>query len=441
VSIKGWKESTIKLHKFHSAQQHIAENRAKRTLMRCGRRFGKTTMFEDLACLFSMDGQSHGIDHGLNVGWFSPKYKYMQGSFRRIRSCLKPIIARASITDGIIELDEDMGGIIRFWTLQDEDAGRGDFYHEIFIDEVSLVEKGMRDIWEQSIAPTLLDYDGNAWMAGTPKGVNPENFFYFAATNKDPAQGQLWSEFHAPTMANPNISTKALAEFKEQLPPLVFQQEILAEFVDWTGSAFFALDKMLIDGKPVEYPIFCTNILVIIDTAVKDKKASDATAAIYCAYVQLPEPQLIILDYELLKIEGASLIKWIPDVYARAEQLADQCKARNGKLVYIEDRSSGSVLLQQIRNNNDGSKAIPIPEEFVSLGKTERALAVSGSYYHEKLKISEYAYNKVINLNGITKNHLIAQIVGFRLGIDAGAASDDALDCTTYAMLLAFGKR
>jgi hypothetical protein len=99
------------------------------------------------------------------------------------------------------------------------------------------------------------------------------------------------------------------------------------------------------------------------------------------------------------------------------------------------------VLLQQIRNNNDGSKAIPIPEEFVSLGKTERALAVSGSYYHEKLKISEYAYNKVINLNGITKNHLIAQIVGFRLGIDAGAASDDALDCTTYAMLLAFGKR
>ena len=407
--------------------------------MRCGRRFGKTTMFEDLACLFSMDGQSHGIEHGLNVGWFSPKYKYMQGSFRRIRSALKPIIARSSITDGIIELDEDIGGIIRFWTLIDEDAGRGDFYHELFIDEVSLVEKGMRDIWEQSIAPTLLDYDGNAWMAGTPKGVNPENFFYFAATNKDPTQGQLWTEFHAPTMANPVINEKALAEFKEQLPPLVFQQEILAEFVDWTGSAFFALDKMLIDGKPVQYPVFCTNVLVIIDTAVKDKKASDATAAIYCAYVEIPEPRLIILDYELLKIEGASLINFMPSVYARAEQLAGQCKARNGKIVYIEDKASGSILLQQLRNDNINANAIP--EEFVSLGKTERAISVAGHYYQEKVKISEYAYNKTVNLDGITKNHLIAQIVGFRLGIDAGAASDDALDTFTYAQLLAFGKR
>jgi len=419
----------IKLIEFHDGQKHVAENRAKRTLMRCGRRFGKTSQFEALASVFAIDG--------LSVGWFSPKYKHMLGSFRRIKGVLKKVIVRASITDGIIELNT--GGMIRFWTLQDEDAGRGDYYHELFIDEASLIEKGMRDIWEQSIAPTLLDYDGNAWMAGTPKGVNPENFFYFAATNKDPTQGQVWTEFHAPTMANPVISQKALSEFKEQLPPLVYQQEILAEFVDWSGTAFFSLDKMLVDGLPVQYPAFCTNILVIIDTAVKDKKASDATAAIYCAYIQFPEPQLIILDYELLKIEGASLIKWIPSIYSRAESLAEQCKARMGKLIYIEDRSSGSILLQQIRNNNN--KALPIPEEFVSLGKTERAIAVSGHYYQEKLKISEYAYNKIINLNGITKNHLISQIIGFRLGIDAGAASDDVLDCATYAMLLAFGKR
>jgi hypothetical protein len=325
----------------------------------------------------------------------------------------------------------------------------------------------MRDIWEQSIAPTLLDYNGNAWMAGTPKGVNPENFFYFAATNKDPAQGQLWDEFHAPTMANPNISKIALTEFKEQLPPLVYQQEILAEFVDWTGAAFFVIDKMLIDGKPVEYPAFCTNILVIIDSAVKDKKANDATGVIYCAYVQIPEPRLIILDYELIKIQGSSLIKLIPSIYMRAEVLAKQCKARNGKILYIEDKASGSILLQQIRDiglmsdselsglykmiNPEISEtdfiklckeltAHNIPEEYVSLGKTERAIAVSGHYYQEKVKISEYAYNKVINLDGITKNHLIAQIVGFRLGIDAGAASDDALDTFTYAQLLAFGK-
>lgn len=418
----------VKLHEFHSGQKEIAENRGKRTLMRCGRRFGKTTMFEDLACLFAVDS--------LSVGWFSPKYKYMQGSYRRIRKALKPLIVRSSLTDGVIELVT--GGIIRFWTMEDSDCGRGDFYHEVLIDEASLVKKNMREIWEQAISPTLLDYDGNAWMAGTPKGTDPENFFYFAATNRDRSQAQLWTEFHAPTTANPAISKKAIEEFKEQLPPLVYQQEILAEFVDWSGTAFFSVEKMLVDGAPVQYPNNCTNILVILDTAVKDKRDSDATAAIYCAYVQFPEPRLIILDYDLVKIEGASLITWLPEVYARAEEYAAKCRARNGKLVFIEDKASGMILLQQLKN--EGLEARPIPEDFVSLGKTERAIAVSGHYFQGKIKISEYAYNKVVNLNGITKNHLISQIVGFRLGIDAGSATDDSLDTFTYSLLIAFGK-
>jgi len=195
-------------------------------------------MLEDIASKFSIDSKQ--------VGWFSPKYKYMQGSFRRLKSNLKPIIERASATDGMIELIT--GGIIRFWTLEDEDAGRGDSYDEVVIDEASLVKKGMRDIWEQSISPTLLDRDGNAWMSGTPKGVDADNFFYFACTNKDPAVAQVWKEFHAPTSANPHISKKALAEFKEQLPPLVYQQEVLAEFVDWSGVAFFALQSLLVGG-------------------------------------------------------------------------------------------------------------------------------------------------------------------------------------------------
>lgn len=268
-----------------------------------------------------------------------------------------------------------------------------------------------------------------------------ENGFVYEKWGKELQDG--YELIKASTYSNPFLPIDYADNILKNYNPILARLYLEGEFVNLNGLSFFSLDKMLVNNLPVKYPVFCTSIIVVLDTAVKDKKNSDATAAIYCAYVQIPEPQLIILDYELLKIEGASLINWIPSVYARAEQLAGQCKAGNGKLVYIEDKASGSILLQQIRNGGlqgVDEAARPIPEKFVSLGKTERAISVSGHYYHEKLKISEYAYNKTINLNGITKNHLIAQITGFMLGIDAGAASDDALDCAVYSLLLAFGK-
>jgi len=414
----------IELHEFHNGQQEIANNRAKRTVMRCGRRFGKTTMFEDLACLFAINGKQ--------VGWFSPKYKHMQGSFRRIKKALKPVITRSSSTEGLIELVT--GGFIRFWTLQDKDAGRGDFYHEVLIDEASLVEIGLRDIWEQAIAPTLLDYDGNAWMAGTPKGIDPENFFYFACTNTDDKEGQVWKEFHAPTSANPNINAKALADFKEQLPPLVYQQEVLAEFVDWSGVAFFALDDLLINGQPTKYPESCDSVFAVIDTAVKDGKQHDSTAVSYYAYRDYKNKiDLVLLDWQALQIEGALLDTWLPAVEQRLKELKTECKAINLLPIYIEDKASGSILLQQAKRRNVNVKSID--SKFSAMSKSERAIAASGAVYQGRVKISQYAYDKQINLKGVRKNHWLSQVTQFRIGNDHGNQADDLLDTFTYAVL------
>jgi len=414
---------TIKLHRFHEGQSRIASGRGKRTVIRAGRRFGKTTMFEDLACKFAIDGKM--------VGWFSPKYKYMRGSFRRIKSVLKPVISRANATEGIIELET--GGIIRFWTLEDEDAGRGDFYHEVLIDEASLIKRGMRDIWEQAIAPTLLDYGGNAWMAGTPKGIDEENFFYFACTNDDKKAGEVWTKFHAPTSANPAISKEALQEFKDNLPPLVYQQEVLAEFIDWSGSAFFALESLLVNGNPIPAPYGCTSVFAVIDSAVKDGKQHDGTAVTYYAYNMLTvKTRLIILDWDIIQIEGALLIDWLPSVQARLDQLKTDCRAERTDPIFIEDKASGSILLQQARRKSINAKAVD--SKFSSIGKSDRAIAVSGDVYQGHCKISEYAYKKEKNFKGLTRNHLISQIVNFRIGVDN--KTDDLLDTFTYGLLL-----
>jgi hypothetical protein len=186
------KSIRIKLPEFHQGQLDIWQAHGKYTVVRCGRRFGKTTMFEGGAAKFSIRGKK--------VGWFAPDYKIMIPSFNRLRSTLKPVTQSSSKVDALIELTT--GGSVEFWTLNNPDAGRSRNYDEIFIDEASLVAKGLKDILEQAIKPTLLDRDGNAWMAGTPKGMDAENYFYWAC--QDPKSP--WKHFHAPTRANYRIN-------------------------------------------------------------------------------------------------------------------------------------------------------------------------------------------------------------------------------------------
>ena len=133
---------------------------------------------------------------------------------------------------------------------------------------------------------------------------------------------------------------------------------------------------------------------------------------------------------------GASLIDWLPEQIKHAEQLAVQCKARQGKTIWIEDKSSGAILIQQCRKLD--LTVIPLPEKFVSIGKQERAIIASPYVLGQQVKFSKHAYDKITVLKDSAKNHLMSQITNFRIGIDSG--SDDALDTMTYSVLLTLHK-
>lgn len=415
----------VKLQELHAKQAEIgrAFNESRRVVIRCGRRFGKTTLLERCASKWSYNG--------LKVGWFGPTYKLNLPTYKRILRTVQPVVYSKSKIDQVIELNS--GGCIEFWTLQDEDAGRSRFYDRVIIDEGSLVPKGLRSIWEQAIAPTLLDRKGHAIMAGTPKGIDPENFFYEACTDKTLG----WREFHAPTASNPMLDQEAVAKLKDEYPALVYQQEYLADFVDWNGAAFFSEDSLLVDGEPVDYPARCDQVFAVVDTALKDGLEHDGTAVTYFARNVITGTPLTILDWDVLQIEGALLESWLPTVAQRCEELAAQVGARQGSLGgWIEDKASGIVLLQQARRRS--LPFHPIEEKLVDLGKEGRALSVSGYVHRGEVKISRYAHDKVTNYKGQTRNHLISQVCGFRLGTKTPHHMD-LLDTFTYGVAISLG--
>jgi hypothetical protein len=372
---------------------------------------------------------------GLKTGIFAPEHKQLAEPYEELLEILAPIRLRSSRTEGLIRTTT--GGSIDFWPLNDNDlAGRGREYDLTLIDEGAFTKSPqMLDIWRKSIKPTMLTRRGSSWVFSTPNGVDEDNFFYRACNDAEYG----FKQFHAPSSTNPFIPPDELERERLTAHPLVFQQEFLAEFVDWSGVAFFSRDAWLVNDQPVLYPDRCEAVFAVIDTAIKSGKENDCTAVIYFAVNRIYGHPLIILDYDILQIDGSLLESWLPTVYQRLDQLSGLCGARGGSLgAFIEDKGSGTILLQQAAKR--GWMAMPIDTELTALGKDERAISTSGYHYQGKCKISQFAYDKLVTVKGISRNHLMTQVLGFRIGDkEAHKRADDLADCYMYGLSIALG--
>ncbi len=208
--------------------------------------------------------------------------------------------------------------------------------------------------------------------------------------------------------------------------------------IKWdTGMEIFREASLLDEnGQPVEPNAFCDYIFCTIDTAMKTGKANDGTACVYWAVSKSIGHKLVILDWEFFQMEGSLLEFWLPSVFVRLNDLATQYGARHGSIgAMIEDKSSGTVLLQQAKRRD--LPAHPIEGALTAMGKSERAISVSGYVHRGEVKISKNAYNKVVTYKEKAKNYLIHNVTNFRVGVDN--KEDDTTDCFTYGVAVALG--
>jgi hypothetical protein len=417
-------DKLISLPRLHPGQMDAFNIPSRFRALRCGRRWGKTAFLKTIACDFAAKGAQ--------VGWFVPNYRYASEAYSENEETLEPTILSSSRNMGIIHTVT--GGRIELWTLEDEKAGRSRKYHLAIIDEAAFTKPNAISIWEKAIRPTLLDYRGAAIIASNTNGINEENLFWRICNLKEYG----FVEYHAPSHSNPFLPADELARLEHDNHPLVYAQEYLAEFVDWSGEAFFSLNNLLTEGKPEPFPPRCLYVFATMDTAVKTGKENDGTGVIYWAYETLGDDKwLKIIDYEYLQIEGSMLEVWIPVVYRNLDEYAKKCGARLGNRgCFIEDKASGSILLQQARRRN--FVVNEMPQKLTQLGKSERAINVSGYVFRGMVKILETAYDRILTYKQVTKNHLLGQVLGFRVG-DIEDRADDLLDAFTYGVAISLG--
>lgn len=261
---------------LHQGQQSILSGQTRFKVISAGRRFGKTLLAIEWLAL--MEG---GAIDGRPVAFFSPSYKLLLDVWTDMERTLKPVTRKANKTEMRIELIT--GGVIDFWTMEDQDAGRGRKYARIVMDEAAHA-RYLKEAWERAIAPTLTDCQGEAWFISTPKGINYFHDLYQRGLSDFAPDWQSW---HMPTTANPHIRPDEVARYKAELPDLVFQQEYLAEFV--TFGAGLVKPDMLKDGiAPPGMPV-----IMAVDLAISEKSTADFTAI--AAMSRDPETGMVYL--------------------------------------------------------------------------------------------------------------------------------------------------
>ena len=222
------------------------------------------------------------------------------------------------------------------------------------------------------------------------------------------------------------------------------------------GASFFEVEDLLVPigedrdalGQricvPVPTPDRCETVFAIIDTAIKAGTQHNSTAVTWYAYNPLiKETPTLVLDWDIIQIEGAKQEAWLTTVHARGEELARECGARKGYSgAMIEDKATGTVLIQQSinesRRTGKRNLAHAIDSALTAMGKEERAIAAAPYVVAGKVKMTEPAFHKTKVHKGRSANHFIAQVTEFRLGSKQKDGLD-LLDTFCYGVLLTCG--
>lgn len=253
---------TIRLRMPHEAQQQFVESKAKRIIVRAGRRGGKTTGMATRAARRFLDGRRQlyatPTADQLSAFWYEVK-----------RALAEPIDAKVlyiNETEHVIERPRSKQRI-RAKTAWNADTMRGDYADDLYLDEWQLMSE---DAWEVVGAPMLLDNNGDAcfiytppslYTSGVSKARDPRHAAKMFKAALEDKSGR-WAAFHFTSRDNPYIAKEALEELIKDMSRESYRREILAEDDEATDAllVYSMWDErtQLIDPFPLpkEWPRF-----------------------------------------------------------------------------------------------------------------------------------------------------------------------------------------
>lgn len=350
----------IRLPRPHRKQLEFINNKAKRKVIRAGRRSGKTVGVSILAVKAFLGGR--------RILYATPTSEQIGRFWTTVTRALnEPIMNKIfykNETEHIIEL-KGTEQRIKAKTAFNADMLRGDYADVLMLDEYQLINE---QAWDNVGAPMLLDNDGDAVFIYTPpslrsrsvsKATDPQHAakMFKRAEELQKSGSTRWAAFHFNSMDNPHLSRIALDEITTDMSSLSYRMEILAEDISEAPGALWT--RKMIDDNRIFLRPDLDKIVVGVDPSI-------TTAGEECGIVgagRRGDHAYLISDRSL---QGSPLA-WA----TAAVKLYNELEA---DLIIAEKNQGGEMVETTIHQVNPN---VPVTLVYASRAKRTRAEPVS----------------------------------------------------------------
>ena len=228
-------------------QQIISDSAARFRVVSAGRRFGKSYLsINEIAKFARYPNQ--------RVLYVCPTYRQAKTV---IWEDLKTQLINRNWVKKINETELQIrlvnGSIITIRSAETKDALRGGKYDFIVLDECADIDK---DVWYTILRATLSDRKGHALFIGTPKGMGS---WFFDLWNNAKTLSD-WCSWQYTTLDGGNVDEEEIEAARRDMDQRTFEQEYLAQFVNYQGVIFYAYTEDNIEehsGIDEYTPIYC----------------------------------------------------------------------------------------------------------------------------------------------------------------------------------------
>ena len=224
--------------KLHAKQWEIYQDPHRFKIVCAGRRFGKTAVSAIIMLTV-------GLSKPNGVGWaVAPNYAQTMIFWRKLKDLLPPEYTK-QIKEGDKCIILKNGFSIWMKSGDSPDNLRGEGLDFVVLDEFATMKE---DVWTHAIRPALGDKQGKALFIGTPSG---KNHFYRLALRGMSNEFPEYTYFHGTSFDNTFIKSEEFKDMAEDMPQLVYNQEILAEFIEGGGEVFSCVDRQMIPPSEI----------------------------------------------------------------------------------------------------------------------------------------------------------------------------------------------
>ena len=291
----------------------ILEGKEKYHIVSTGRQMGKTLMSMNLLLYWALNNGP------AKLMWVSPVYSQAQKVMKDLMAAIggSGVVERANLSNNEIVLKNK--STIIFRSAERYDNIRGETLDYCVIDEAAFI-KG--EAWTEAIKPTLLVKGKKVVIISTPKG---KNWFYDLYVLGISIDNKEYKAYKGSSYDTPFISTTEIEEAKRTIPPNIFKQEYLAEFLDSGGEVFTNLER----NSFLRWPQTSGPYYIGVDWAMHD----DYTVA-----------TVLNREGQVVEIYRQNSITWNTVI----EQVAELAKKYNAS-VLVETNGIGDPAFERLK--------------------------------------------------------------------------------------------